>query len=293
VIHLLVIVGLGGCGKVTAVMGSDGGTGSGGANGTGGAAVTTGDGGPGGGSGGSTGPGTGGTPGAGGAGTTGAGGTGTTGAGGAAGAGGMGGVGASTGTGGFPSPYLFYDAFETNADIALFAGGPSKSPHVLSAGGAIASSSYHLNISGPDGYYAGMNYSFMPAIRPSMVRFWIRIPGTGHDGYFVLSSSITTPEGSFAYLALSYNLYQTQPASLANMSSGANWLTTSYGGTLFAADTWYHIEVDFDWSAKTAITKVNDVALEPVNAFTGGGISRLDLFSIGGGADFDEIEMLP
>src|SRR5262249_12873786 len=154
------------------------------------------------------------------------------------------GAGGAAGAGSFPSPYLFYDAFETNADIALFAGGPSTAPHVLSPGGAIAGSSYHLNISGGDSYFQGMNYIFAPAIRPSTVRYWIRIPSTGRDGYFVLSGG-DRGDGSLAYQSLTYNQYQTSPVTLADNAPG--WMTQKDGnGKPLATDTWYHIEIDFN-----------------------------------------------
>jgi hypothetical protein len=213
--------------------------------------------------------------------------------GGAGGAGASTGTGGATGAGGFPSPYLFYDAFETNADIGLFAGGPSTTPHVLSPGGATPGSSYHLNISGGDGYFQGMNYEFAPAIRPSVVRYWVRIPSTGQDGYFVLSESATGPAGSFAYLWLQYFQYQA-PAMATVLTDNPSWRTTMDGnGNMLLPNTWYHIEIDFNWSSKTTTFKINDVALEPVGVFTAGGIARLDIFTVNGGGDFDEIEMLP
>lgn len=282
------IAGSGAAGNAGTGDGASGGS-TAGASGTAGAA----SGGANAGSAGSSGSSTGGS-----AGASGASGSGGAGAGGTAGAGASGGTGGSSGGAGGSAGYLFYDPFESDANLKLLTNGTSTAVHAIADGGAFAGSAHHLSITGDDsntGFYSGLHYIFVTPIQPSSVSYWARVsPSAFTAAYFTLfgNASNSTP---IATLVLGENQYAMPPATLSYGST----TTGTDNGTPLAPNVWYHFELDFVWTSSggSYTVKLDDTPLSPVTAFTSMNIVRLDIFSgeesANSDVDFDDITMLP
>lgn len=206
-----------------------------------------------------------------------------------------GGAGSSTGgssAAGAGGAYLFFDGFESSADLSVFGNGPSTATHTIVSGGAVTGSAHHLNITGSDEYFQGLNYEFSAPIQPSVVRWWMRIPSTGTDGYFALCGD-TTGLDQIIYLSLTYDPYA--PYVILQSHAGPMLNILDDGSTPLAANTWYHFELDVNWAAGTYAVKIDDNVLLNAVAFSAAGFQRIDLFTVNtpGNADFDDIEMLP
>jgi hypothetical protein len=188
--------------------------------------------------------------------------------------------------------YLFFDGFESNADLSVFSNGPSTATHAIASGGAVTGSAHHVNITGSDEYFSGLNYEFPAPVQPSVVRWWVRIPSTGSDAYFVLSGD-TAAMDQIVYLSLTYDAYA--PRVTLQSHVGPVLLAEDDGSTPLATNTWYHFEVDVNWAAGTYVLKIDDNVLLSAVAFSAAGFQRIDLFTVNmpGNTDFDDIEMLP
>ncbi len=215
---------------------------------------------------------------------------------GGAGAGGSSSIGGAAGSSsggtsaaGAGGAYLFFDGFESDADLSVFSDGPSTATHAIASGGAVTGSAHHLNIMGSDEYFSGLNYEFPAPVQPSIVRWWVRVPSAGSDAYFALCGD-TTALDQIVYLSI--NAYT--PYVLLQSHAGPVLSTEDDGTTPLAANTWYHFELDVSWVAGTYDLKIDGNVLLTAVAFSAAGFQRIDLFTVNtGSADFDDIEMLP
>ncbi len=188
--------------------------------------------------------------------------------------------------------YLFFDGFESNADLSVFSSGPSTATHTIANGGAVTGSAHHVNIMGSDAPFGGLNYEFPAPVQPSVVRWWIRIPSTGSDAYFALSGD-TRAQDQIIYLSLTY--VASAPLVTLQSHAGPGLNALDDGTTPLTVNTWYHFELDVNWAAGTYALKIDDNVLLNAVAFSAAGFQRIDLFTVStpGNTDFDDIEMLP
>jgi hypothetical protein len=241
--------------------------------------------------------------GAGGAGSSGASGTSAAGAGGAGSSGASGtsaggsasGASGASGTGG--ASYLFYDAFETSADLNVFTNGGSTATHEIVAGGAFTGSAHHLLIRGSDGGFAGLHYVFATPIQPSAVSYWIRLQATPP----VVGAEFDLSNTSKADLVLAWSLLtwisgNTPPQTYEAAGDMSNTvMESSDNGSELATNVWYHIELDFTWASGggSFVAKLDDTPVGAALTFSEASIARLDVFSIGGTIEIDDIAISP
>ena len=176
---------------------------------------------------------------------------------------------------------LFGEDFEDGALVGWQVATGGNAPSI-SATYAAAGTLHSLMHTGAGISYRGV-YRTFAGLKPNRVSWWVMTASsTAVGGYFVLTSAA----GLSDWIAFSY--FKEDGTLVLSYDAPESSVAIPY-----TVNVWYHIELrDFDWTARTFDYYVNDTlihAAAPFRATSATDIRRLDLYSLGATAYWDEI----
>jgi hypothetical protein len=178
-----------------------------------------------------------------------------------------------------PVPGTFFENFE-DGTLDRWREGPENAGAQIVDTVAADGTSRSLEVAGVSDF-GGPNVSFEP-FQPSYVSWWLRVGQTGAYG-----SSIALSADDAAV----YRPVQTWVANDGFWFAGG---ITVVGGTP-VVNTWYHLEMEIDWTARTFTGYVDGVNIgEGTLLGDDTAITRFDVFNSAiEPSYFDEIELRP
>lgn len=185
-----------------------------------------------------------------------------------------------------PPTVSFRDDFE-DGTFDNWTVGSSQATYAVTADSAAAGTSRSLQIKGATDWYNGLSQTFND-FRPSHASWWIQIGKWGGSGTGAVALS--------ADANATRQLMQFFVLDTAFTFDGSKQIS-SFRTITPVLGRWYHVEVDFDWTAESFTARVDGVTIGETG-FVPGTTSptavRLDVFNANGAtAAWDEIEIGP